>query len=75
MDESVFMTEKERVEWESEREESPNAWMDFLAVTSDVYETTIQNGGATNLIWDHILSVSLITWDSMEGTVGMKTVA
>jgi hypothetical protein len=63
MDESVLIGENARSQWTETRKTSPNPWMDFLSAASYLYEKQVEKGEPTNLIWDHILSVSLITWD------------
>lgn len=75
MDESVLMSESARHQWIETRKTSPNPWMDFISAASFLYETQVDKGEPTNLIWDHILSVCLITWDGLEGTVGIKEMA
>jgi len=64
MDETLFMMKQEREEWMSEREETPSVWKDFICSISNVYEKAITEGEPTNLIWDHIISLALIAWDS-----------
>ena len=75
MDETLFMMKQEREEWMSEREETPSVWKDFICSISNVYEKAITEGEPSNLIWDHIISLALIAWDSQEGTQGIKQVA
>lgn len=75
MDESIFMMEKEREEWNVEREESPNDWLDFFSGISSMYQMSIEAGNPTNLIWDHILSVCLVTWESQEEGNSIKAIA
>lgn len=75
MDESIFMTSQERDEWKAERESKPNDWTDFIAALSYLYEETVTASEPTNLIWDHVLSLCLVTWDVQEDTMGIKELA
>lgn len=75
MDESMFLLEKQRIEWQSEREESPNCWMDLLAAMSFLYEKSVERGEPTNLIWDHILSLVLSAWESEKESHSIKNLA
>ena len=75
MDESIFMETSERSEWLKERESTPNDWTDYLSAVSHVYEKAIERGEPTNLIWDHMLSLSLSAWESVDDSNTIKAIA
>ena len=75
MDESIFMEATERSEWVKERETSPNDWSDYLSAVSHVYEKAVERGEPTNLIWDHMLSLSLAAWESSDDANTIKSIA
>ena len=75
MDESIFMTEKERIEWSSERQDVDNNWMDILSAISFLYEKSVEQSEPTNLIWDHMLSLSLAVWETVEEGNSIKQLA
>lgn len=75
MDESLFMLEKERIEWSVERTETGNHWMDLLVALSFLYEKSVERGEPTNLIWDHMLSLCLSAWESSEESNSIKGLA
>ena len=75
MDESIFLMERQRIEWASERKETPNRWIDLLSAISFLYEKSVERGEPTNLIWDHILSLVLSGWEGEKDSHSIKELA
>ena len=78
LDESLFMSSKEREEWKSEREGEDvvkNSWIDYISNSSTLYESYVETQESTNQLWDHILSICLITWESSSESNSIRDIA
>lgn len=78
LDESLFMSAKEREEWQSEREGEDvvsNSWIDYISNSSLLYESYVETQESTNQLWDHILSICLIVWESSAESNSIRDIA